>query len=212
MKNLKIIAAVFIVFGALFVGFNYLQNKAKPVAISATTIPVPYEISDFHLTTAEGKDFTRQNLLGKYTVLFFGFTRCPDVCPTTLAQFKIEIPKLTKEAHENVQFLLVTVDPEHDTQEILKSYVSTYNSEIHAATGSVAEIHKVADAMKTTFSKEEENAGDPNLYMMAHSPRYFVIDPQARLSAVYNPPIAPGVLSADLNALTAASFKTRGIF
>lgn len=212
MKNLKLIAAVFVILGLALAGVTYLQDNKKTVKLAATEMPSPYPIEDFHLTTADGKDFTKTELLGKYTLLYFGFTRCPDACPTTLAQFRSEIPKLTPEAHDKVQFLLVTVDPEHDTGPILKQYVEAFHKDIHAATGTEAEIHKIATAMKTTFNKIDENAGDPDLYMMAHSPRYFLIDPEARLAAVYNPPLDPGVLSADLNKLAAASNKSRWLF
>lgn len=212
MKNLKLIASVFIVLGLALAGVTSFQERNQSPKISATEIPSPSDLADFHLTTAEGQDFTKASLLGKYTVLYFGFTRCPDACPTTLAQFRVEIPKLSPQAKENVQFLLVTVDPEHDTGPLLKQYVEGFHKDIHALTGSAAEIQKIAEQMKTTFHKIDETAGEPDLYMMAHSPRYFVIDPKARLTAVYNPPIAAGVLASDLNQLVAASGKRRWLF
>ncbi len=214
MKQIKLVASAIVVGVLLFLVVASVQKRRgmERVPIGGTSIPTPYELADFHMTTADGRDFTKVDLLGKYTVLYFGFTRCPDACPTTLAQFRSEIPKLTAEAQAKVRFLLVTVDPQHDTGPILKEYVGKFHKDIQAATGTEEEIQKVAAEMKTTFSKEDENAGDPNLYTMAHSPRLFLIDPMGRLSAVYNPPIAPGVLAKDLNQLTAAGAKSRWLF
>lgn len=212
MKNFKLIASVFIGLGLALAGLSYFQDQTQSPKISATEIPSPSALTEFHLKTAEGQDFTKASLLGKYTVLYFGFTRCPDACPTTLAQFRSEIPKLSPEAKENVQFLLLTVDPEHDTGPLLKQYVEGFHKDIHALTGTEAEIHNVAAQMKTTFHKIEETAGEVDLYQMAHSPRYFIIDPKAQLTAVYNPPIAPGVLALDLNQLVAANGKSRWLF
>jgi len=214
MKQLKLVVSFVLIAVLLLVGVQYIQNRNETVKIAGTEIPAPYPIADFHLTTVDGRDFTKADFTGKYTVLYFGFTRCPDACPTTLAQFRSEIPKLTAEAHEKVQFLLVTVDPEHDTPALLKAYVEGFHSDIRAVTGTQVELHKIASEMKTTFSKEDENAGDPDLYTMAHSPKYFLIDTEGRLAGVYTPPLAPGVLANDLNLLTAAANdpKSRWMF
>ncbi len=213
MKNVKWALSIFVVLAVLFGGVSYLQkkNRDSKVKLAGTEIPNPYEIGDFNLNSAQTptQTFDRSNFLGKYTVLYFGFTHCPDACPITLAQFKAEIPQLNEEARKKVQFVMVSVDPERDTAEALKKYVQSFHPEILSAVGPDSELQKLVGYAKTTFSKEPENAGDPNLYMMAHSPRYFLINPEAQLMAVYNPPIASGVLANDLNTLVA---KPKALF
>ena len=211
MKNMKLILSVLVIFGGLFAVVTYLQNSNQVVKLAGTEIPAPYEIGDFHLTSSHGS-FERSQLLGKYTVLYFGFTMCADACPITLAQFKQEIAKLDNNAQAKVQFLMVSVDPERDTAERLQTYVAGFDPRILSAVGPEPELQRLVSYVKTTFSKEDVNVGDPNLYKMAHSPRYFLIDPQAKLIAVYNPPLEAGVLAKDLNALTVRDVKSRWVF
>ncbi|MBC7658177.1 MAG: SCO family protein [Chitinophagaceae bacterium] len=212
MKNFKLVAGTLLVIGLLFAVVSYYESRSDTVKLSATEITTPYEVGDFQLTDINNQPFSKAQFLGKYTILYFGFTRCPDACPTALAQFRAEIPKLSDDAQKKVQFVMVSIDPQSDTLPLLKKYVEGFHPDIKAATGTDAELHKIADYMKTVYDRKEENAGDPNLYMMAHSPRYFLIDPQARLAAVYNPPLAPGALSSDLNNLAANMGKTKWLF
>lgn len=211
MKTFKLVTLVFVLLGGTAFVVSAVQKNSEGVKLNATEMPVPFDIPAFNLQMTDGQPFTRDSLLGKYTVLFFGFTRCPDACPTTLAQWRSEIPKLSSVAQDKVQFILVSVDPEHDKLEVLKTYVEGFHTSIKSATGEDRQLHRLADAMKTTFHKEEESAGDPDLYMMAHSPRYYLINPEAELQAVYNPPIDSGVLAGDLNRLAEKSAK-KGVF
>ena len=212
MKTFKLVFLVFLVLGGAAFAVATVQKNNEGVTLNATEMPEPYEIQDFNLQMTDGQPFTRANLLGKHTVLFFGFTRCPDACPTTLAHWRSELPKLSEITKEKVQFILVSVDPEHDKPEILKTYVEGFHPDVKSATGDDRELHRLADAMKTTFHKEDKSAGDPDLYTMAHSPRYFLINPQGRLQAVYNPPIASGALAGDLNKLVEKSAKKGRFF
>ncbi|MES2743778.1 MAG: SCO family protein [Bdellovibrionota bacterium] len=201
MKTWKLVSLVLVGLVSAGAIASFVQKRSEGVKLNATEMPVPYEIADFTLTRTDGQVLSRKDFLGKYTLLYFGFTRCPDACPTTLAQWKAAIPKLSPDAKSNTQLLLVSVDPEHDTHEILSDYVKKFDPSIVAATGEQKELQKIANAMMTTFHKEGENAGDPDLYMMAHSPKYFLINPNAQLQAVYTPPIETAVLADDLNRL-----------
>jgi protein SCO1/2 len=201
MKTWKLVSLV--LFGLVGAGAiaAFVQKRYEGIKLNATQMPEPYEIGEFTLAKTDGRSFSRKDFLGKYTLLYFGFTQCPDACPTTMAQWKGVIPLLSSKAKESTQLLMVSVDPERDTPEVLSHYVSTFDPSIIAATGEQKELHKLANAMMTTFGKEEESAGDPDIYMMAHSPRYFLINPEARLQAVYNPPVKTDVLADDLNRL-----------
>jgi protein SCO1 len=109
-------------------------------------------------------------------VLFFGFTHCPDVCPTTLAEISQAVKQLGPDA-ERVQVLLVTVDPERDTKEALKKYVTAFDPRFLALRGDLAATKKVAGEFKVYFEKAK--TGDS--YTVNHSAQSYVIDPQGRL-------------------------------
>lgn len=210
MKTFKLVSILIFVLGGAAILVAYVQKRTESITLAATEMPEPYEIQEFKLTRTSGEPLTPESFKGKYTVLYFGFTQCPDACPTTLAQWRSEIPKLSADARNEVQFLLVSVDPERDTPEVLKRYVDGFSPDIQSAVGDQKETMKLAESMKTHFHKEDSTAGETDLYMMAHSPRYFLINPEAKLQAVYNPPLVSGALANDLNRLVER--KKGGLF
>lgn len=115
---------------------------------------------------------------GKAVVLFFGFTHCPDVCPTTLADMAQVMRQLGKDA-ERVQVLFVTVDPERDTQESLARYVTAFDPHFVGLRGSLEQTRRAAQEFKIYFEKRPGSA--PGDYSVDHSSQTYVIDPQGRL-------------------------------
>jgi protein SCO1 len=128
------------------------------------------------LTDHTGKPRKLEDFRGKAVVLFFGFTHCPDVCPTTLAEVAQAIRTLGADA-ERVQLLMVTVDPERDTQETLAKYVTAFDPRFLGLRGDLAATKKVAGEFKIFFEKRKQ--GDS--YTVDHSAQSYVIDPQGRL-------------------------------
>ena len=123
-----------------------------------------------------GKPRRLEDFRGKAVVLFFGFTHCPDVCPTTLADIAQSIKQLGPDA-ERVQVLMVSVDPERDTPESLAKYVTAFDPRFLALRGDLAATKKVASEFKIFFEKAK--TGDS--YTVNHSAQSYVIDPQGRL-------------------------------
>jgi protein SCO1/2 len=113
---------------------------------------------------------------GKAVVLFFGFTHCPDVCPTTLAEIAQAVKTLGPDA-ERVQVLMVSVDPERDTPEALAKYVTAFDPRFLALSGDLAATKKVASEFKIFFEKAKSGAS----YTVNHSAQSYVIDPKGRL-------------------------------
>ena len=128
------------------------------------------------LTDHTGKPRKLEDFRGKAVVLFFGFTHCPDVCPTTLAEVAQSIRTLGSDA-ERVQLLMVTVDPERDTQETLAKYVTAFDPRFLGLRGDLAATKKAAGEFKIFFEKRKQ--GDS--YTVDHSAQSYVIDPQGRL-------------------------------
>lgn len=147
---------------------------------------------EFHATDVTGVGFAKQfelvdhhgqlrhleDFRGKVTVMFFGFTHCPDVCPTTLAELAAVVRKLGDSA-KRVQVLFVTVDPERDTPDILAGYVTAFNSDFIGLTGSPEQIATVAREFKIVYQKVEGSS--PGIYSVDHSAGTFIFDTQGQL-------------------------------
>jgi protein SCO1/2 len=132
----------------------------------------------FSLTDHTGKRRTLQDFHGKVIVVFFGFTHCPDVCPTTLAELSRAIRNLGP-AGDQVQVLMVTVDPGRDTPEVLAQYVTAFNPKFLAMRGTADETSRVAKEFKVIFQKVAGPA--PENYSMDHSAGSYIFDRQGRL-------------------------------
>jgi protein SCO1/2 len=133
---------------------------------------------DFTLTDHTGKRRSLADFRGKVVVMFFGFTHCPDVCPTTLAELASAMKKIGA-ASDKVQVLLVTVDPERDTPEILGPYVTAFDPRFLGLRGSAEETARVAKEFKVIYQKVA--GSKPGNYTMDHSAGSYVFDGQGRI-------------------------------
>jgi protein SCO1/2 len=133
---------------------------------------------ELQLTDFNGKLRQLSDFRGQAVVVFFGYTHCPDVCPTTLSALASAIKKLGPDG-DKVQVLFVTADPERDTAEVLKQYVTAFNPRFLGLRGTVDETAKVAKEFKVIVQK---NAGaDPNNYTVDHSSGTYIYDPSGKL-------------------------------
>ena len=130
------------------------------------------------LTDHNGKPRRLEDFRGKAVVVFFGFTRCPDVCPTTLADAAQAMKQLGPDA-DRVQVLLVTVDPERDTQQVLADYVTAFDARFLGMVGDLEATRRAAKEFKVYFEKRPGKT--PDGYSIDHSAQSYVIDPQGRL-------------------------------
>lgn len=143
-----------------------------------------------------GRARTLQDFRGKAVVVFFGFTHCPDVCPTTLAELAQAIKQLGPDA-QRVQVLFVSVDPERDTPQALAKYVTAFDARFLGLRGDAAATQRVAQEFKIYYEKRK--TGDS--YSVDHSSQSYVIDPQGRLRLLVRPERIAADLPADLKTL-----------
>jgi len=143
-----------------------------------------------------GRARTLQDFRGKAVVVFFGFTHCPDVCPTTLAELAQAIKQLGPDA-QRVQVLFVSVDPERDTPQALAKYVTAFDARFLGLRGDAAATQRVAKEFKIYYEKRK--TGDS--YSVDHSSQSYVIDPQGRLRLLVRPDRIAADLPADLKIL-----------
>jgi protein SCO1/2 len=148
--------------------FTLVLNKAN-AAQNIKNIKIN---SDFELFDQNNKKIKKFNLLGSPTVLFFGFTYCPDVCPTTLQSLSVLIDKLGKDKNK-IKFYFVSIDPERDTPAVLKDYLSSFNPKINALTGKQKDL----DVLIKSFSIYAKKVPlDNNNYTMDHTASLILID------------------------------------
>lgn len=133
---------------------------------------------DFALTDHNGKPRTLADFRGKAVVIFFGFTRCPDVCPTTLVELKSVMQKLGPDA-DKVQVLFITLDPERDTQKVLAQYVPAFDPRFLGLFGDAAATQKTAKDFKVY--SEKRAGSSPESYTIDHTAASYAFDPQGRL-------------------------------
>ena len=151
----------------------------------------------FRLVDQNGKPFTDADLKGKWHLLFFGYTHCPDVCPTTLNELSLALDRLGKK-RDRVGIVLITVDPERDTPDVLKSYVASFDASVVALSGTPDEVAQAAKAYRVYFAKRPRSDGN---YDMDHSAVIYVMDPQGRFTATFTPDTAADKVAERLEKL-----------
>jgi protein SCO1/2 len=153
---------------------------------------------DFSLPDASGKRRSLADFRGKVVVVFFGYTHCPDVCPTTLAELAETMKRLGADA-SRVQVLFITVDPARDTPEVLAQYVPAFDKRFTALRGDPAELAATAKAFKVIYQKQPGTT--PGSYTMDHSAGTYIYDPQGRLRLYVSYGQGPDVFTHDIKAL-----------
>jgi protein SCO1/2 len=156
---------------------------------------------DFSLADADGATRTLADYRGKAVVLFFGYTQCPDVCPTTLAALAETMKALGPDA-DRVQVLFATVDPDRDTAELLKLYVPAFDPRFVGLRGDARQLETVAKEFKVIYQKVP--GATPGTYTVDHSAGMFVFDPQGRLRVYESHGQGPDALAHDLRELLRA--------
>ena len=186
-----IVCFITVVFG-LFVNrlsMDRILNPKELVANGAIMFSSPREICEFNLVDHNKSAFTKQQLQGQWSFIFFGFTHCPDICPTTLAMMN-ELNEFLSDTPyaEDTQFLMVSLDPARDTPIKLKPYIEYFNSDFIGVTGEFLSIHRFAKQFNVAFQKVVTNAetGD---YTVDHSGHIAVVNPAGHYSGFYKPPL-----------------------
>ncbi len=153
---------------------------------------------EFALPDASGKTRTLADFRGKAVVVFFGYTQCPDVCPTTLSTLA-ETMKLLGADADRVQVVFITVDPERDTPAMLGEYVPAFDKRFIGLAGDAASTERVAKEFKVIYQKQP--GPTPTTYSMDHSAGVFIFDPQGRLRLYARHGQGPDVFAHDLREL-----------
>ncbi len=178
MQRRLIVPIVCLVLGVLMLGataFFTLRDRSVSVPVTAT-IGGPFALIDHN-----GKAITHRDLEGRPTLIFFGFTHCPDVCPTTLMEISKVFEVLGPQA--KVAALFMSVDPERDTPALLKDYVSNFDSRIIGVTGPRESVDATLKTFRV-FARRTKGEGDS--YSVDHSSLVYLMDKQGRFATAFN--------------------------
>lgn len=169
---------------SLVVGY-YLGNMAsskKPELKAATVLPEPRAIQDFNLIDFNGEAFTLDRLKGKWSMIFFGYTHCPDICPMALTSM-VEVNKaLSSELKQQVQTIFISVDPQRDTPAHMKEFVNFFSPDFIAATGEDTELRALTKQLALSYTiHPPDDKGD---YLVDHSAYLIIVNPEGAFHAV----------------------------
>ncbi|MEZ5462748.1 SCO family protein [Dokdonella sp.] len=193
-----VIAALALAFG-LWAGSRWLADPPPPSLQTAVLYPDPRPVAEFSLQRTDGSALTEANLRGHWTIAFFGFTHCPDICPTTLATFRQVWTELARRGvTDRVRFLFISVDPERDTPEKLASYVQFFSKDFVAATGTDEQLTRLTRSLGLLYVRDPDPAGG---YNVDHSASSIIIDPDGRRAGLFRPPFVAEQISSDILTL-----------
>lgn len=170
-------AAVLALGGAYF--FQTIGVREPPLV----TVGEAAIRSEFSLIDHSGNRVTEADFLGRWQLVFFGFTHCPDVCPTTLAYLANVLDRLGEKV-ERVAPIFITVDPSRDTPEVMAEYVQAFHPKLVGLTGSEAEVAAAAQSFRVYYEKMEEETA-PDGYLMAHAGHIYLMTPEGRFEDVF---------------------------
>lgn len=157
---------------------------------------------NFELIDSQGRSVSADNTSGKIRLLYFGFTHCQNICPTTLSTLSASIRQLGPEA-DRVRVLFVSVDPKRDTPEVLKSYFGRFSPQVIGLSGSEKQLHDLSKRYRVSYSYGEPDA--QGRYMVYHSSAVFVFDGRDRVRLLLDPEIGAEAIAEDLRRLLAES-------
>jgi len=183
---------------------GFKPDRANDFTDPLTTVldqPVP--VSAFSLVDHNNRKFTPENFKRKWTLLFFGYTHCPDVCPTTMSTLGAVHEGLKKGGDlNNTEVVFVSVDPERDTVKQLAGYVPYFNSDFTGLTGSKKEIEALAHQLGIAYAISDPPGGSrKDGYLIDHSASILLIDPLGRQLARFLPSQTPGTILSDLRKI-----------
>lgn len=154
----------------------------------------------FRLRAADGREVTDADFRGRWMLVYFGYTHCPDACPTALQDMANALDSLGPEAKRKVAVLFITVDPERDTPEVMRDYVTAFDAPITGLSGTAEQVAAAAKEYRVYYAKHPKADGE---YDMDHSSIIYVMDPRGRFVANFTHETPPDAIAAKLRALMA---------
>jgi protein SCO1/2 len=201
------ILLVLVFIGLVIKGF--IWRMSQPVLMSAEELRTngaielsqPRIFSDFELLDHRGESFSLENLRGHWTILFFGFTNCPDICPTTMATLAQMYQFLSSDEQEKLQVVMVSLDPERDTQEKMAEYVPYFNADFVGVTGNKHLIRRMTAELNIAYNKVPLEGDN---YTVDHSTQLVLINPRGHYHGFFKAPHGEVAMRQTWRSITAS--------
>lgn len=179
------------------------SGNAIPNELMGVLRPGPKQLQQFNLVDHNNKPFKLERLKDKWTFMFFGYTFCPDICPTTMSALTATISQLKNnpEAAKDVQVVFVSVDPQRDTLEKLANYIGYFNQEFIGVTGERAKLDVLVAQTGAGYAIEPETA--PGEYLISHTSAIFLTNPDGELIASFSQPHYPATIAEQFKQIRA---------
>lgn len=192
-RGIKLTVAALAVFITIIVA-GFVHRISLPRVLTDTEMQInglylmetPRDFGEVSLVDQHGDVFTRERFLGKWTLVFFGFTYCPDICPTTMSFLNDLMGQLEGTEVQDTEVLMVSVDPARDTVAVLAEYMPYFNPEFTGVTGEFLDIHRFATALNTPFRKVP---GQGENYQVDHSANVVLINPRGDYHGFFKTPL-----------------------
>jgi protein SCO1/2 len=200
---LTIVVAILAAGGGVWLAHNVFRQPSVPTTANATVIRPARALPDFELLDDSGRAFTRANLEGRWSLVFFGFTHCPAICPNTLTvlqQTRTALETLPPELQP--QLVFVSVDPERDTPEKIHDYVRFFGPALKGVTGAPERIAALTDALGVPVSRVPLPDGG---YTVDHSAAIFLVNPRGEFNALFSPPQTAQSIASDYRLIVQAA-------
>jgi protein SCO1 len=196
-KRITMVGMICLLVVALAIVVNILFSK--PASFRGTAYAEPYPPApEFSLTDSKGDVINLRDMRGNVVLLFFGYTYCPDICPTTLAELKLAMKDLGKESNQ-VQVMFISVDPKRDTSELMQSYVDRFDPAFTGLSGTEEQLAPIW-AEYGIFREIVEGSSEKN-YIVNHTGRIILIDQDGNLRLSYGIQVDPEDISQDIQIL-----------
>ncbi len=205
--------------------YHTWQQRMQPIEIHGTVVKKPQNLTNFNLTTRNGELFDDSKLIGNWSVMFFGYTRCPDICPMTLSTLSNMYKILQDNSHTLPKMIFVSIDPEHDNSEQVTKYSQYFNNNFIGLTGSPKQVSDLTRSLgvvvqKVKLDENGEYTAQDNQnqsgsvsekiekiddietsYIFDHSSTLYVINPKGQLQAILTAPHKAEILAEDITAI-----------
>jgi len=186
--------------------YGWWRTPASPRELTqqldATVFPADYaRLPEVQLQTADGA-FTRDDLAGRWTLLFMGYTHCPDICPTTLQRLALALDAMRGENAPTPRVLFVSVDYPRDTPQGVSKYAAAFGNDFTGATADEATLRRIADTLHVSFSIPDDR--DDGNYAVQHSGAVFLLDPAGRVRALLGSPKDPATIAEEVTRIRKA--------
>ncbi len=206
-KQLSLLTLALTIAFVIWYGFNTplsqsLPNKDNLVLDAATMLSPAKPVSAFSLTDTEGNTFTEKSLIGHWTLMFFGYAECPNICPATLATVASAWNLLPTKIQDNhtIRFVFVSLDPESDTIEKLRTFLGRFHTSFMGLTGEASVIKQLSkDSSIYSWQDPATSANGPKI--IDHSATLLLINPQGRVEGLFSPPHKIEAIANDLQLI-----------